>query len=99
MRTRHAASSVLFTIALVRGDSSPRRDGAARPPSSEPFVPDPATVERFGKAYRYPQAGWIVLHVEGEPYERGYQHGHLLATELAAIVKGAATQQNPRSPE
>ncbi len=33
------------------------------------------TVKRFGPAYRYPAAGWIYLHIEGKPYERGYQHG------------------------
>ena len=41
------------------------------------FVPDPASVQRHGPGYRYPQAGWIVLHIEGEPYDRGVQHGHL----------------------
>ena len=30
---------------------------------------------------------WIVLHVEGGPYERGYQHGRLLAPEIAAHVR------------
>ena len=25
-------------------------------------------VETFGPAYRYPAAGWIYLHIEGEPY-------------------------------
>ena len=37
--------------------------------------PDPAAVQRYGPAYRFPQAGWTVLHIEGEPYERGEQHG------------------------
>src|SRR5713101_5407435 len=55
-------------------------------------VPDPASVERYGPAYRYPQAGWIVLHIEGEPYERGYQHGRLLAPEIADIVRASATK-------
>ena len=36
---------------------------------------DPNTVQRHGKGYRYNQAGWIVVHIEGEPYERGVQHG------------------------
>jgi len=22
--------------------------------------------------------GWIILHIHGEPFERGYAHGHLL---------------------
>ena len=33
------------------------------------FVPDPASVQREGPAYRYPQSGWIVVHVEGQPYD------------------------------
>ena len=48
--------------------------GAAAQPSTD-FRPDPLSVRRHGPAYRYPQAGWIVLHVEGEPYARGCQHG------------------------
>src|SRR5690349_1961498 len=66
-------------------------------PSAE-YVPDPASVERFGPAYRYPQAGWIVLHIEGEPYERGYQHGRLLAREIADYAKSMATSRGPEAP-
>ena len=39
-------------------------------------------VRTFGPAYRYPAAGWIYLHIEGQPYERGYQHGYLMAREI-----------------
>lgn len=60
--------------------------------------PDPASVQRCGPAYRYPQDGWIVLHVEGKPYERGYQQGKLLATEIAAYLRCFATQQDPKTP-
>jgi len=35
--------------------------------------------EQYEKGYRYNIQGWIYLHIEGEPYERGYQHGYLLA--------------------
>src|SRR5262249_37621320 len=59
------------------------------------FQPDPQSVQRYGPAYRYPQAGWIVLHIEGEPYERGYQHGQLLAPEIAAFLRCFATMQSP----
>ncbi len=62
------------------------------------FQPDPRAVQRYGPAYRYPQAGWIVLHIEGEPYERGVQHGRLLAPEIAAHVRCFAATQNPKSP-
>ena len=37
--------------------------------------PDPLAVERFGPAYRYPQAGWIVLHIEGQPYDAATSMG------------------------
>ena len=33
---------------------------------SADFQPDPRSVQRYGSAYRYPQAGWIILHIEGE---------------------------------
>jgi hypothetical protein len=62
------------------------------------FQPDPVSVERYGPAYRYPQAGWIVLHTEGAPYERGYQHGRLLAPEIAAFLRCFAAIQSPQAP-
>jgi hypothetical protein len=62
------------------------------------FVPDPYSVQRHGPAYRYPQAGWIVLHVEGEPYERGVQHGRLLAPEIAAYIRCFAATQSATAP-
>src|SRR4051812_6483186 len=62
------------------------------------FEPDPRSVQRYGPAYRYPQAGWIVLHIEGEPYERGVQHGRLLAPEIAAHIRCMAAVQSPKAP-
>jgi hypothetical protein len=66
--------------------------------SAAAFRPDPASVERFGPGYRYPQAGWIVLHIEGEPYERGYQHGRLMAPEIEGFVQNLATYRSSRAP-
>ncbi|HVS36347.1 MAG TPA: C45 family autoproteolytic acyltransferase/hydrolase [Gemmataceae bacterium] len=70
--------------------------GAA--PTPPDFQPDARAVQRYGPAYRYPQSGWIVLHIEGEPYERGVQHGRLLAPEIAAQVRCLAERQSPKSP-
>jgi hypothetical protein len=67
-------------------------------PAAPLFRPDPKSVQRYGPAYRYPQAGWIVLHIEGEPYERGYQHGRLLASEIAAHLRCFALMQSPKAP-
>jgi len=47
-------------------------------------------VQTFGPAYRYPAAGWIYLHIEGEPYDRGYQHGHLMAREIPEYLERCA---------
>jgi hypothetical protein len=47
-------------------------------------------VQAFGPAYRYPAAGWIYLHIEGQPYERGYQHGHLMAREIPEYIARCA---------
>ncbi len=30
---------------------------------------------------------WIFLHIEGAPFERGFQHGYLLAKELYQALK------------
>ena len=32
-----------------------------------------------GIGYTYEQDGWHFLHIEGAPFERGYQHGYLMA--------------------
>jgi hypothetical protein len=39
-----------------------------------------------------------VLHIEGEPYERGVQHGRLLAPEIAAHVRCFASFQGSKDP-
>ncbi|HVU85882.1 MAG TPA: C45 family autoproteolytic acyltransferase/hydrolase [Pirellulales bacterium] len=65
--------------------------------SASSFRPDPATIVRYGAGYRYPQAGWIVLHVEGAPYERGYQHGRLMAAEIVEFIKTRAKCRSPKA--
>ena len=62
------------------------------------FTPDPASVVRSGPAYRFPQQGWIALHIEGAPYQRGYQHGQLLAAEIADFVQSLANLKSPLAP-
>src|SRR5271166_2694983 len=38
---------------------------------------------RLDKAYRFQQGGWTYVHLEGSPSDVGYQHGYLLAPEIA----------------
>jgi len=47
-------------------------------------------VRTFGPAYRYPAQGWIYLHIEGKPYDRGYQHGYLMAREIPEYLQRCA---------
>ncbi len=59
--------------------------------SSDDEWPVREAIETFGPAYRYPAAGWIYLHIEGEPYERGYQHGHLMTREIPEYLERCAS--------
>ncbi|MDR0888359.1 MAG: C45 family autoproteolytic acyltransferase/hydrolase [Coriobacteriales bacterium] len=40
-----------------------------------------------GKGYRYDIDGWNFAHIEGDPYERGYQHGWLLSAEIKDSIE------------
>lgn len=54
--------------------------------------PAPEAVAQYGPAYRYPSGGWIYLHVEGQPYERGYQHGRLMSKEIVQYMARCAAE-------
>jgi hypothetical protein len=58
--------------------------------SSADSWPARDAVRTFGPAYRYPAAGWIYVHIEGKPYERGYQHGYLMAKEIPEYLTRCA---------
>jgi hypothetical protein len=64
---------------------------------SQPDLPQKATLRSFGPGYRYPRAGWIFLHIEGEPYDRGYQHGYLMAREIEQYIDRCAAQLDSKS--
>jgi len=46
----------------------------------------------LARAERHEKAGWIYLHIEGEPRARGFQHGYLLAKEIAEGIRVTAVQ-------
>ena len=48
---------------------------------TKPFI-----MEKYKNGYRYNARGWIYLHIEGDPYERGFQHGYLLAPEVTDLI-------------
>jgi hypothetical protein len=45
----------------------------------------------LNNAYRFEKNGWIYLHIEGAPQERGFQYGYLLAKEIAQGLKSMQT--------
>jgi len=65
------------------------------------FVPDgvlpdqissnaPLTKEQVSwvsRAERHERAGWVYLHIEGQARERGFQHGYLMAKEIAESLR------------
>ncbi|MGH9614195.1 MAG: C45 family autoproteolytic acyltransferase/hydrolase, partial [Bryobacteraceae bacterium] len=61
--------------------------------------PSREALSTFGPAYRYPIGGWIYLHIEGKPYERGYQHGHLMASEIVRYIDRCAAELDAKSRE
>lgn len=61
------------------------------------YIP-PQTVRWFGPAFRYHDRGWTIVHIEGKPYERGYQYGHLTAEEIVAYIEKLAVRQNGDNP-
>ncbi len=92
------ASSAHDRVALTVGNGGSFRGTAwfagvrLEEASSNDEWPARDAVQTFGPAYRYPAAGWIYLHIEGRPYERGYQHGHLMAREIPEyLARCAAT--------
>ncbi len=93
---RWRAWAVLALLAHGLASASP----AALPtPGDEAgFTLDPNTVQRWQAGYRYPQAGWTVVHIEGPPYERGLQHGHLLAAEIADYIRALSAYWSPTDP-
>jgi len=44
-------------------------------------------VTKHKKGYRFEENGWIYVHIEGKPYDRGVQHGYLVAPEIKEIMK------------
>ena len=61
------------------------------------MLPQKATLRTFGPGYRYPRGGWLYVHIEGAPYERGYQHGYLLAREIEQYIDRCASQLDAKS--
>ncbi len=59
----------------------------------------PADDSRLAGSYRFERGGWVYVHLEGTPAQMGYQHGVLLAPEIADALNAyrvGATHQTKR---
>ncbi len=43
--------------------------------------------KKQGRGYRLDKNGWVYLHLEGGPFERGFQHGFLAADEIKEVLR------------
>jgi len=52
--------------------------------------PSPLTKQQqqwLAKAEKHEKNGWVYLHIEGKPKERGFQHGYLLAKDITEGIR------------
>src|SRR5208337_2195254 len=102
LRLRFVATRAHDAIQLTSGDGGAFSGTAwfagvaIEEVSSDGEWPAGVAVQAFGPAYRYPIGGWIYLHIEGAPYERGYQHGHLMAREIPEYLERSAADLGSR---
>ena len=61
------------------------------------YIP-PETVRWSGDGFRYDDQGWIFVHIEGEPYERGYQYGSLMPDEIVEYIRKLGVLQHKERP-
>jgi hypothetical protein len=68
---------------------------AAQPQNASSAASDP----RLQSGYRFQAGGWTYVHLEGSPSDIGFQHGYLLAPEIAdalAAIRLFDTHQTQR---
>ena len=85
MANKHAFSWLLnYTIIFVAcAGVFAQRASASSANRAMPSPSDP----RLQKSYRFQQGGWTYVHLEGSPADIGFQHGYLLAPEIADALE------------
>jgi len=61
-------------------------------------TPPSLSSDQYEQGYRYNTQGWIYVHIEGDPYDRGFQHGYLLSAEIVDMLNrwGNGIHNNPK---
>lgn len=90
IRTKLSSLVCVIAAALSLSGACFAQDKKGNAPASDP---------RLQKSYRFQQGGWTYVHLEGSPSNIGFQHGYLLAPEIAdafAAIKLYDTHQSQR---
>ncbi|RLE94159.1 MAG: hypothetical protein DRN04_04470 [Thermoprotei archaeon] len=53
---------------------------------AEAVLSQPNILKLLAGSWRATKAGWIIVHIEGDPYRRGFQHGYWLADEIVESI-------------
>ena len=86
MRILRSFLAVSLLLAQLTGATPSNLARAAQPrpvPAPAQQLKDSVTETTQDKGYRFERGGWIYVHLEGSPHDIGYQHGYLLAPEIA----------------
>ncbi|MHB8896730.1 MAG: C45 family autoproteolytic acyltransferase/hydrolase [Candidatus Geothermincolia bacterium] len=75
LRSAALPIAVLLAVVLLACSCSQSTGSAVSKPQVKSVVTE-------GKGYRFESNGWTYLHLEGGPYERGFQSGKLMAKEM-----------------
>jgi Phospholipase B len=82
--------AMLILLTLGAGQRTQAASGGMRPQQGS----DDA---RLAKSYRFERDGWIYVHLEGSPRDIGYQHGYLLAPEIADAFSAVSLEMTHTS--
>lgn len=82
-------------IVVLSFIQAPAANAQASRPAVRPDAPDPEIVRTDDHGYAYPQEGWMVVKIEGAPFERGRSHGRLLAKEIIDFMHTLARSFGP----
>jgi hypothetical protein len=55
-------------------------------------------IEWYKPAFRFEEKGWIFIHIEGDPYNRGFQYGYLTANDIKTFINKLAINVNRAEP-
>jgi hypothetical protein len=92
-RASGLASSVSSAYAAATSFTAPTDSSALTAAAAQRGSDNPV----LAKAYRFERGGWIYVHLEGAPHDIGYQHGFLLATEIADGFAAASLEMTHNS--